>query len=550
MKSIRSKFLILTLIAVLLSSFVIGGISLFIFTRSEEKASNRIMNLTCSEQGEILNANLSSVRNAVKAMAKTAQSALDNIGDLSDPEQVAAHEEDIVDLADTISRNIQGVVAYYVYFRPDRDSAITGFYYTWSEKRQSYVSIPSPAYYDEEGNRLAGNDWFDKTVKTGLANWLEPHYNGIINNYLVPYVYPLYKNGVVVGVAGMDVNFSAIAQSVQRIKPYETGEAFLVSDTGKVYYHPKLRKDSNLAKEIPDLEELVERLPKHNSLGDDESVTYRFDGTTRKLVYSTLENGMNLLLSADTEEINATRYGLSRVIAATAALFSLLSLIAVFWVSSHITRPLAKLTKAADEIAQGNLEVELPPPGKDEVGILANSFAVTTSYLKEYVTSMNNLAYLDHLTGVKNKAAFDMAQARLQKEIDSGIANFGILVADMNNLKKINDDYGHERGDEYLRAGCHMICDVFRHSPVFRIGGDEFAVVLERDDKRNCQQLLEELDRRMQECASNINLWERPSIAVGTAFCGNSDRKVDAVFIRADMAMYDDKRRMKGETVR
>jgi GGDEF domain-containing protein len=49
---------------------------------------------------------------------------------------------------------------------------------------------------------------------------------------------------------------------------------------------------------------------------------------------------------------------------------------------------------------------------------------------------------------------------------------------DLNDLKHINDRYGHERGDEYIVNCCRLICQVFKHSPVFRIGGDEFVALL------------------------------------------------------------------------
>ena len=545
MKSIRSRFIILTLVVVLFSSIVLGGISLIIFTRAQEASSNRIMNLTCGDEGNALNAQMSAVRSAVEAVASTAMNDISSRFDLLDTETMDIYVQKLANLADTVSQNVHGVVGYYVYFRASADQKTFGFYYNWSEKHNCFTQMPTPTYYDKDGNRLAADEWFKTTIKRGEPCWLEPCFNGIMNTYLVPYVYPLYKNGVIIGVVGMDVNFSAIAKTVQSIKPFDTGEAFLVSDEGQIYYHPTFRKDTMLADVIPDLAKLTTILPQGTSLADDECITYRYEGNTRKLVYTTLENGMNLVLTADVREINATRDGLSRAIIANTVLIALISLVAVLSASSRITKPLAKITAAADQIAQGNLDVELPPPGQDEVGILANSFAVTTRYLREYVTNMNNLAYQDPLTGVKNKAAFSMAQERLQKEIEKGTADFGFLVADMNDLKKINDAYGHERGDVYLRTGCRAICQVFHHSPVFRIGGDEFVVLLERDDKRNCQELLEELDRRIAEAAGSENPWERPSIAIGTAFYGKGDRKVDDVFVRADMAMYDDKRRIK-----
>jgi len=55
---------------------------------------------------------------------------------------------------------------------------------------------------------------------------------------------------------------------------------------------------------------------------------------------------------------------------------------------------------------------------------------------------------------------------------------FGVIGCDVNGLKKINDTLGHKAGDEYICAACKMLCEYFKHSPVFRIGGDEFVVIL------------------------------------------------------------------------
>ena len=56
---------------------------------------------------------------------------------------------------------------------------------------------------------------------------------------------------------------------------------------------------------------------------------------------------------------------------------------------------------------------------------------------------------------------------------------FALVECDINGLKGINDTYGHEIGDVYIVNSCRGICSVFKHSPVFRIGGDEFVVILQ-----------------------------------------------------------------------
>jgi diguanylate cyclase (GGDEF)-like protein len=97
---------------------------------------------------------------------------------------------------------------------------------------------------------------------------------------------------------------------------------------------------------------------------------------------------------------------------------------------------------------------------------------------------------------VQNKRAYDHEVSRLNEEIESDPqhAKFGIVMVDLNDLKKMNDVYGHEKGDMGITILCAVVCSIFKYSAVFRIGGDEFAVILEGDDYDFAQELLQELN--------------------------------------------------------
>ena len=88
-------------------------------------------------------------------------------------------------------------------------------------------------------------------------------------------------------------------------------------------------------------------------------------------------------------------------------------------------------------------------------------------------------ANIDALTKVRNKRAYDLEVQRVEQELRDGKTDVGIAMIDMNFLKRTNDIYGHEQGNASLQKLCQTICGVFKHSPVFRIGGDEFVVILE-----------------------------------------------------------------------
>lgn len=155
----------------------------------------------------------------------------------------------------------------------------------------------------------------------------------------------------------------------------------------------------------------------------------------------------------------------------------------------------------------------------------------------------NEMARRDELTHVKNKTAYHEKEKELQKQIDDGGDAFGIVVCDINGLKTINDTEGHRAGDEYIRACCMLICRTYQHSPVYRIGGDEFVVILRGEDFANREELLADLRRQVEE---NVRISEGPVVALGMAeYEPEEDGFVADVFTRADSRMYENKTHLK-----
>ncbi|MCR4954842.1 MAG: GGDEF domain-containing protein [Treponema sp.] len=167
---------------------------------------------------------------------------------------------------------------------------------------------------------------------------------------------------------------------------------------------------------------------------------------------------------------------------------------------------------------------------------------------KKRATEMDMLANRDSLTGVRNKNAYDNEIRRLELDLQSGKTDFGIAMIDLNFLKSINDTYGHERGNIAIQRLCSIVCTVFEHSPVFRIGGDEFVVILEKIDYKIIDDLVHTFNMIIDRISVNEELepWQRVSAAIGYAlYDKNLDNGVLSVFTRADQAMYTHKKEMK-----
>lgn len=154
----------------------------------------------------------------------------------------------------------------------------------------------------------------------------------------------------------------------------------------------------------------------------------------------------------------------------------------------------------------------------------------------------------DTMTRVKNRTAFVAMQEELQKSIQAELKPvFAIAMFDVNNLKTINDNLGHEAGDEYIINSCKLICQTFKKSAVYRIGGDEFVAVLQNDDFKNKDKLLNKMKKKMEALKeSDVSLCEKVSVASGiSVFDYKTDADVSDVVNRADALMYENKAFMK-----
>lgn len=170
--------------------------------------------------------------------------------------------------------------------------------------------------------------------------------------------------------------------------------------------------------------------------------------------------------------------------------------------------------------------------------------------INEQVLSYQDLtrkATYDELTGVRNKNAYQEFEQGIDRQIGSSEEpEFAVVVCDINNLKEINDTFGHTYGDRYIESACHLICDTFVHSPVFRVGGDEFIVFLKGTDYQNRTQLLASLQQTVERHARQEIHPARPVVAAGMAeYRPEKHRAVVDVFNEADQKMYERKRMLK-----
>ena len=163
--------------------------------------------------------------------------------------------------------------------------------------------------------------------------------------------------------------------------------------------------------------------------------------------------------------------------------------------------------------------------------------------LKKYIDFVQKLAYTDGLTAVKNKTAYLETINLLNDMINSGNASFSIAIFDINQMKLINDNYGHECGDLAIIDAAHILIKVFSQENIYRIGGDEFIAILNSCSEENMTEFFQELDNILAKFNSTPKVYKIPiKISKGAAtYIPAIDLKFNDVFKRADVAMYQDK---------
>lgn len=165
---------------------------------------------------------------------------------------------------------------------------------------------------------------------------------------------------------------------------------------------------------------------------------------------------------------------------------------------------------------------------------------------------LDALAFTDSLTGLRTHAAYTRIKGKINEELlEDQTIKFAVVMADIDYLKRVNDTYGHEAGNALIISAAQLICDTFQHSPVYRIGGDEFVAILRKSDYENREALCKQFAEQMEKTTFLTAEGELPvSVSFGIAdYQPEYHATFDAVFHAADEAMYENKTQVKTDTV-
>lgn len=192
--------------------------------------------------------------------------------------------------------------------------------------------------------------------------------------------------------------------------------------------------------------------------------------------------------------------------------------------------------------------------GVSSIGVMVLIFILFLSFYFEITQNMmaeaerNFLiksAYTDELTQIHNRRYCMEFMNKIREE---GNCDYTVICFDLNNLKTVNDTYGHAKGDILIKSAAEVLSETFGgHGIVARMGGDEFIAILNTADEKRTGNLMERfgqnIDRKNQQI-KDLGL----SIACGLASGRESDADIEKVYQAADNRMYEHKKQIKKET--
>lgn len=547
MKSIRGKFMWLLVVSLLVSSVIIGGVGTVLTFNVVAQNSNENMNLLCKTKADKLDMVFAKVEDSVNTLVHYAQAESLSVDSFLQESERATFIQQVSNSALHHIESTEGAKAVYMHLDPTRIGYSDGFFFVKNETTGVFEPRTLTNVLSYAPTDTAHVGFWYTPVNRGEATWLESYYDIGMDYHVISYVVPFYKDGQLVGIIGADISTEYVADQVKDIAVYETGKAAILKSNGTVVYHPNFERDAVIGAGDPGFDGVVDKLAQGDRT--DVLVSYELGGVEKKLASCKLRNDMLLICFAPASEIyKEQNHFMFFTVLVTALVVLTASLIAAL-ICQALVRPLKQLNEATQHLTDEDYDFNIKTNNRDEIGQLTNTFVKTREILMHQFYLLDTEAHRDGLTGVGNKSAFMDREKELNAAILDGAAAFAVAVLDVNRLKITNDVFGHMAGDKMLSTLAGYLADNFGIEDVYRVGGDEFVVILTGDA---CDSGYE----RMDACVAGMRRLEvegYPDCGVSCAygvsrFDPRQDHQFSDVLRRADKKMYVNKTVTKQET--
>lgn len=523
MHSIRFKITAITIAEILTAMLCVFLVSFSIIQAENDRRSVEMMDVIAQDTQKALEKYTDNIENSVETLGNLASDKVDSTvllqngiqagvgvgtGTGRTPEQatqidtyISEYTNDLLIDSASVANHTHGVVCYYYCINPDVSTVSHGFFYSRVGKT-GFAEQPPLDARELDRTDMEHFAWYFTPIERGRPTWVGPYKAHFINEMsLCSYLVPIYKSGIFIGLFGMDIPTETLVSLVSSTRVYNTGFVSLLDADGRVIYHPSLSLGSEL--NLPIDERVLEQENNGSQL-----IRYNSEGQEQQLSFTTLSNGMKLLVVAPVSEINASSMRLIGTIPPVALLVTAVIAALSLVVMHFITRPLLRLTAASQRLAAADYDVELDYRGRDEVGALTAAFKQMRDQLQAYIEDLNRRINADDLTGLPNQRYFfRLADEERIRMLQAGLRPVTLYI-NLVGMKHFNRQYGFDKGDHLICETADVLARHFGVGRTSRFGQDQFAILT--DDTN----LMERIYAVFEDCKS-INGGNSLPVSVG-----------------------------------
>ncbi len=361
-------------------------------------------------------------------------------------------------------------------------------------------------------------------------------------------------------------DLSEIEEILASVRTRESVQRVLAIDTNRTFF-----LDGDTV--TPTLMAVAD-IPEQSLAMEKSEAVYSVDGRVVTVAEPLINGGVigSLMIQYENPSFNEIAFPIILANLSSSVPILLLGILLALMLSRQITAPLSRLSKSAVAVSEGDLDVELPIEGPNEIRQLGNSVSSMVKTLKQNIEQIYELAYVDRTTQLPNREFFRKELSRAIKRSVRQKSTGALLFVDLDGFKRVNDTHGHDIGDLLLGQFSDRLANVLRAEDLIgydtvtlktgaddmpiddgskaqaqkqvlaRLGGDEFTVLLSEireatDAATVSQRIIDAVAEPFDIDGSIIHI----GASIGIAAFPQDGSDYQTILKSADMAMYQAK---------
>ncbi|MBI6872010.1 methyl-accepting chemotaxis protein [Clostridium aciditolerans] len=360
------------------------------------------------------------------------------------------YEDKIEPIIKKMGETTPGVVGSYIYLNPELRNSLHYVSYDDADRDGTFKRKTSYVLenFKEDNKDMA---WYYGSVKAKKGAWSDIYVDMHSKIEMISYTKPVYIDGTLVAVVGMDISFDLFRNAINKIKLYDTGYAYLLSADYNFLVHSKFtRKDNMATVENGNFKNIIETIKKNKS----GVVEYNYGGK-RMVGYYTIPNGYILAVSVPLNEVLKSLNQMRIFVPIIVVIGMIVAAFIAMMIASRISKPLMEVVQLLNKMSNLDLSddkrYEHLLKNKDEIGVMVNSMHNMQKSLREIVEnikleskevalSAENLSSVseENVSSIESvvKATDEIAKgsADLAVNIESGAEKLDFLANEINSV--------------------------------------------------------------------------------------------------------------------